>query len=92
MDLDETTEIIDLCTPTLDNGDRSIVAQVSQDISPFEPLFERFPNHYHRLYILPWFPISDNEDQGHPLLANVPRRRIESIPNYSSLDSFLCIF
>ena len=40
MDLDETTEIIDLCTPTLDNGDRSIVAQVSQDISPFEPLFE----------------------------------------------------
>ena len=90
MDLEQTTiEIIDLCTPTLDNGDRSIVAQVSQDISPFEPLFERFPNHYHRLYILPWFPISDNEDQGHPLLANVPRRRIESI---SSLYSFLCIF
>ena len=36
MDLDETTEIIDLCTPTLDNGDRSIVTQVSRDTSPFD--------------------------------------------------------
>ena len=90
MDLDEITDI-DLCTPTLDNDDRSIVTQVSWDTSPFDTLFERFPNRYHRLYILPWFPISDTEDQGHPLLANVPRR-IESIPKYSSLNSFLCIF
>ena len=33
------------------------------------------------IYILPWLPISDNEDQGHPLLASVPRR-IESILNF----------
>ena len=84
MDLDETTEIIDLCTPpTLNNDDRSIVAQLSSSDTPLsDALFERFPNHYHRLYILPWFPISDNEDQGHPLLANVSRRRIESILNF----------
>ena len=44
MDLDETTGIIDLCTPTLDNGDRLIVTQVSRNTSPFDTLFERFPN------------------------------------------------
>ena len=92
MDLDKTTEIIDLCASTLDNGDHSIVTQLSSpDASLADTLFERFPNHYHRLYILPWFPISDTDDQRHSLLANVPRR-IESILKYSSLNSFLCIF
>ena len=84
IDLDETTEIIDLCTPPiLNNGDRSIVIQLfsSPDTTLSDALFARLPNHYHRFYIFPWFSISDNEDQGHPLLANVPRR-IESILNF----------
>ena len=50
MNLEQTTtEIIDLCTPTLNNDDRSIVTQLLQIHRSQIRLFARFQSHYHRL-------------------------------------------
>ncbi|CAF4425087.1 unnamed protein product, partial [Adineta steineri] len=59
----ETTEIIDLCTPTMDTNSTA---------SPSLTHVQQFPNLEHRLSILASFPFHQEQQQGFLLFANIP--------------------
>ncbi|CAF4806483.1 unnamed protein product, partial [Rotaria sp. Silwood1] len=68
----EIIEIIDLCTPTMDIDDRSIVPMTLPNRPNLTTLTERFPNLHRRLPILPCYPTKDNQlNDGDPLLPNI---------------------
>jgi hypothetical protein len=79
MDIDENgaIEIIDLCSPNVDIIDEisltPILIEAAAAASVPTTITKRFPNLDQRLSILPWYPTSDKYDQGHLLLANLPR-------------------
>lgn len=62
IDDNERVEVIDLCTPTR-----------LPETLPSIRTWERFPNLHLRFSIMPWFPMNETQDQGYPLLVNVPR-------------------
>ena len=59
----------------MDISEISILPVVTQSTSISEMMMitERFPHLNYQLSILPCYPISDKQDHGYPLLANVPR-------------------
>ena len=65
--------IIDLCTPTLDTTDISILPVVVENTSTSAMITDQFPNLRHRLSILPCYPTNNADDQVDPLLPNIPR-------------------
>ncbi|CAF3289385.1 unnamed protein product, partial [Rotaria sp. Silwood2] len=73
VDINETTEVIDLCTCSIDVKDISIVSVVLQNASTSNATKERFRNLHRRLSILPSFPTKNNkQNYGDPLLPNIP--------------------
>ncbi|CAF4597973.1 unnamed protein product, partial [Rotaria sp. Silwood2] len=78
MDIDvvKTVEIIDLCTPDLDTDHVVLSPIVLRDTTDLNRIVERFPDIHRRLPILPWFPTNNNQDQGYPLLANIPPHQL----------------
>ncbi|CAF1440915.1 unnamed protein product, partial [Adineta steineri] len=94
----QTTEIIDLCTPTMDTNSTA---------SPSLTHVQQFPNLEHRFSILASFPFhQEQQQQGFPLFANIPSRQLSEkqlvfrqsnvhkpafqiIDNDSTLPSFL---
>jgi len=74
MVVSDAPEIIDLCTPEMDNSEVSMapVGILSESASD-TTVVERFPNLQHRLSILPLYPTYDSKNQSHPLLTNIPR-------------------
>ncbi|CAF3677382.1 unnamed protein product [Rotaria sp. Silwood1] len=92
----ETIEIIDLCTPTMDIDDRSIVPMTLPNRPNLTTLTERFPNLHRRLPILPCYPTKDNQlNDGDPLLPNIAQRfpnlhrRLPILPCYPTKDNQL---
>ncbi|CAF3104581.1 unnamed protein product [Rotaria sp. Silwood2] len=76
IDVVKTVEIIDLCTPDLDTDHVVISPIVLRDTTDLNRIVERFPDIHRRLPILPWFPTNNNQDQGYPLLANIPPHQL----------------
>ncbi|CAF1382717.1 unnamed protein product [Rotaria sordida] len=76
VNINETVEVIDLCTPNIDINDISIVPVVLQNTSISNIMIERFPNIQRLLSILPWFPTNNTQNQGYPLLANIPPHQL----------------
>lgn len=74
IDRNAQIEIIDLCTPTFEQDDLSMIPTSSLPTKSISTsVIERFPNLNHRISILPWFPMHKTQDQGFPLLVNIPR-------------------
>ncbi len=74
MVVSDSPEIIDLCTPEMDNSEVSMTPVVILSESASDNMaVERFPNLQHRLAILPLYPPCDSKNQSHPLLTNIPR-------------------
>lgn len=72
IDVNEKIEIIDLCTPTVEQDQLFNIPKFSTTKSISIRIPEQFPNFHQRLAIIPWFPIPETQDQGYPLLVNVP--------------------
>jgi hypothetical protein len=73
IDATEMPDIIYLCTLNVDIINEALdVPVVKQSASVSYMNVERSPNLHHRLCILPLYPSNVNEDQSHPLLANIP--------------------
>jgi len=69
----DAPEIIDLCTPEMDNSEVSMApVVVLSETASDNRVVERFPNLQHRLSILPLYPTCDSKNQSHPLLTNIP--------------------
>ena len=74
--VNEKVQIIDLCTPSFDVNDTtvSIASEVIvKSLSTSNTINDRFPNLHRRLSILPCYPTNNSDDQGDPLLSNIPR-------------------
>jgi hypothetical protein len=56
-------EIIDLCTPNISIDEESIESN-------------RISNGSHRFSVLPWYPTSDDQHQGYPLLTNISPQKL----------------
>jgi hypothetical protein len=65
-------DIIYLYTKNVDTNETLNVSVVQQNTSASNMNVKRFPNPHHRLCILPLYPSNVNDDQSHPLLANIP--------------------
>ncbi|CAF1439543.1 unnamed protein product [Rotaria sordida] len=72
----QTIEIIDLCTPTMDSHDSSFEQHTIQFVSPSKIIVDRFPTLEYRLSILPWFPFNEQQEQGYPLFVNIPPHQL----------------
>ena len=72
IDVAVKLDIIDLCTPNVDINEALDVSVVQQNALASNMNVERFPNLHHRLCILPLYPSNANDDQSHPVLANIP--------------------
>ena len=76
VDRNETTEVIDLCTPNVDISDiptAPIVLQNTSTTTTTNKMIERFPNLPHLMSILACYPANNKLDHGEPLLSNIPR-------------------
>ncbi|CAF3934669.1 unnamed protein product, partial [Rotaria sordida] len=76
MDIIETVEIIDLCTPNFNTDEIILSPIVVHETIDLSKINERFPNIQRRLPVLPWFPTNNKQQNGYPLMSNIPPHKL----------------